>query len=592
MVSESKDTGRGGFQVLARRYRPQTFAEVVGQDTIVRTLTNTIRAERIAHAYLFHGTRGVGKTTMARLLAKALNCEQGPTAEPCNTCSSCTEITAGGAVDVLEIDGASHNRVDDVRDLQESLTYQPVRDRYRVIIIDEVHMLSRSAFNALLKTLEEPPSHVVFVLATTELEKIPATILSRCQHFTFRRIRRGDLLKHLENIAGKEELSLTSRSLTMVARQASGSVRDALSALDQVVSFCGKDADEEDVEAVLGALPATRVDELLQHIAEANAAGALTALRSSEDRGDDPVRFAEALVGRLRDLSVLAAVGQDAGLVEAGEEELLELDAMASRLGEDALLRLFQIAVNLGPALRHSRHPRILLELTALKMLKAADLTTLAELAATLSETPVPAAGGGNTPSRSRPATAPGRSAAPPAPRAEVRRSAPTPASRKAAAPAPPAAPSETTRPASSAPAQDLDMNRLRTVVEKLRPAVAAFLEHSEGSLTGNTLNLMFQPRHSFFKKSVEMAANFDALKQAVAETLGAGVEINLGLAERDQPPPQPMPEKEADQRKRLMEEASGQPAVRSLRNVFGAEIVRIQPANSTPDPNPRETDS
>jgi DNA polymerase-3 subunit gamma/tau len=377
MVSESKDTGRGGFQVLARRYRPQTFAEVVGQDTIVRTLTNTIRAERIAHAYLFHGTRGVGKTTMARLLAKALNCEQGPTAEPCNTCSSCTEITAGGAVDVLEIDGASHNRVDDVRDLQESLTYQPVRDRYRVIIIDEVHMLSRSAFNALLKTLEEPPSHVVFILATTELEKIPATILSRCQHFTFRSIRRGDLLKHLENIAGKEKLSLTSRSLTMVARQASGSVRDALSALDQVVSFCGKDADEEDVEAVLGALPATRVDELLQHIAEANAAGALTALRSSEDRGDDPVRFAEALVGRLRDLSVLAAVGQDAGLVEAGEEELLELDAMASRLGEDALLRLFQIAVNLGPALRHSRHPRILLELTAHKMLMAAHLPTL-----------------------------------------------------------------------------------------------------------------------------------------------------------------------------------------------------------------------
>jgi DNA polymerase-3 subunit gamma/tau len=385
-----------------------------------------------------------------------------------------------------------------------------------------------------------------------------------------------------------------------VARQAAGSVRDALSALDQVVSFCGKDAGDEDVEAVLGALPAARVDELLQHIAEADAAGALTTLRSSEDRGDDPVRFAEALMGRLRDLSVLAAVGQDAGLVEAGEEELKELDTMASRLGEDALLRLFQIAVNVGPALRHSRHPRILLELTALKMLRAADLTSLAELAANLSGPQAPAGGGGNAPARGRPAPPPGRSAAPPAPRPQ----APPPAAPRSQAPSSPAVPatpgpqatSSLAGPAgtshTSGPKQDLDMNRLRSVVENLRPAVAAFLEHSEGSLSGNTLSLMFQPRHSFFKKSVEMAANFDALKQAVAETLGAGIEIQLGLAERDQPPPQPMPEKEADQRKRLMEEASGQPAVRSLRNVFGAEIVRIQPANSTPDTNPRENDS
>ena len=599
MVSESAGAGPsgGGFQVLARSYRPQTFDEVVGQDTIVRTLTNTIRAERIAHAYLFHGTRGVGKTTMARLLAKALNCENGPTAEPCNTCSSCKEITAGNSVDVLEIDGASHNRVDDVRDLQESLTYQPVRDRYRVIIIDEVHMLSRSAFNALLKTLEEPPAHVVFVLATTELEKIPATILSRCQHFTFRRIRRGDLLRHLETIAGKEELKLTTRSLTMVARQAAGSVRDALSALDQVVSFCGKEAADEDVEAVLGALPAARVDELLLHIAEANPAGALTALRSSEDRGDDPVRFAEALIGRLRDLSVLAAVGADAGLVEAGEEELQELNAMASRLGEDALLRLFQIAANLGPTLRHSRHPRILLELTTLKMLRAADLTTLADLAANLAGQPAPATGQGNAPPRSRLSPAPARSSAPRgAGAAPTARAGTTPAAApRASTPGTAPAPGAATPPpgkASSAPTRDLDMNRLRSVVEGLRPAVAAFLEHAEGTLSANTLHLTFQPRHSFFKKSVEMPANIEALKKAVAETLGDGVDIQLGLAEQDLPAPQPAPEKEVDQKKRLMEAASEQPAVRSLRNVFGAEIVRIQPANPTPDTNPRESDS
>ncbi len=577
-------TGVPHFQVLARRYRPQIFPDVIGQDTIVRTLTNAITRDRIAHAYLFHGTRGVGKTTMARLLAKALNCAKGPTHEPCNACDSCREVTGGTAVDVLEIDGASHNRVDDVRDLQESLNYQPVRDRYRVVIIDEVHMLSRSAFNALLKTLEEPPGHVIFILATTELEKIPATILSRCQHFTFRRVSRADLHRHLEKIAGLEKLKLSANSLSMVARQAAGSVRDALSALDQVVSFCGAEAADADVEAVLGSLPAARVDELLLHITSGNPGGALSALRASEDRGDDPARFAEALLLRLRDLSVLAAVGVDTDLVEASAEERKELAAMAEQVGEDALVRLFQMASQLEPALRHSRHPRLLMELTALKMVRAADLTPLSELAARLMAPGVT----GSLPAASPPPSP--RPQAPPANTGAGAARGPGTAAPGDSNPRPapgPANPSQTTAAGSA-----LDMDRLRAAVENRRPAVAAFLEHAEGALVDGVLHLTFQPRHSFFKKSVEMPANVEALQQAMREVLGDGVTLRLGLAERDLPAPTPAPEKEADQRRRLLDDARNQPAVRSLRNVFGGEIVNIQPADPRSDAGSRETES
>lgn len=577
--------GANNFQVLARRYRPQVFPEVVGQDTIVRTLTNAITRDRIAHAYLFHGTRGVGKTTMARLLAKALNCAKGPTQEPCNACDSCREVTAGTAVDVLEIDGASHNRVDDVRDLQDSLNYQPVRDRYRVVIIDEVHMLSRSAFNALLKTLEEPPGHVVFILATTELEKIPATILSRCQHFTFRRVGREDLHRHLEKIAALEKLKLSANSLSMVVRQAAGSVRDALSALDQVVSFCGAEAADADVEAVLGSLPAARVDELLRHITGGNPGGALSTLRSAEDRGDDPARFAEALLLRLRDLSVLAAVGADTDLVEAGAEERQELAAMAEQVGEDALVRLFQMASQLEPALRHSRHPRLLMELTALKMVRAADLTPLSELAARLTAPGAP----GPLPAASPAARSPRRPAPPTSTRAGASKGPGTTAPGDSP-PQPATGPGH--RSAGATTGNALDMDRLRTSVEARRPAVAAFLEHAEGWLADGVLHLTFQPRHSFFKKSVEMPANAEALQQAIQEVLGDGVTLRLGLAERDLPAPAPAPEKEADQRRRLLEDARSQPAVRSLRNVFGAEIVNIQPANPPTDISTRETES
>ena len=231
------------YQVSARKYRPGTFDDVIGQPHVVQTLVNSINTKRIAHAYLFSGTRGVGKTTVARILAKALNCEQGPTGTPCATCVNCLEIAQGTSVDVIEIDGASNTSVDDVREIRENVKFTPFRGKYRIYIIDEVHMLSNSAFNALLKTLEEPPSHVVFIFATTEIHKIPATILSRCQHYNFRRIVRTEIMERLRHVAKQDGITIEDRSLAALARASEGSMRDGLSLLDQAVAFGGIAAD-------------------------------------------------------------------------------------------------------------------------------------------------------------------------------------------------------------------------------------------------------------------------------------------------------------------------------------------------------------
>ena len=310
------------YRVFARKYRPQTFKEVVGQDHITRTLQNAVSLKRLAQAYLFVGPRGIGKTSTARILAKALNCVQGPTAEPCGTCDACLEIADGRSLDVIEIDGASNNGVENIRDLRESAAYAPNRGPYKVYLIDEVHMLSTGAFNALLKTLEEPPPHVKFIFATTEAQKVPATITSRCQRFDLRRIP-SDLIKnHLLFIAENESISLEGAAADAIARGAEGGLRDAESMLDQMVAFCGEKIVVGDVMDVFGFTPREVVERLAQSLFSADAAAALDIVAVQSDAGKDLSRLTAELVSHLRDQLVVSATG---GGGAVAQDKLLDL---------------------------------------------------------------------------------------------------------------------------------------------------------------------------------------------------------------------------------------------------------------------------
>ena len=358
------------YQVSARKYRPGTFDDVIGQPHVVQTLKNALEHRRVAHAYVFSGMRGVGKTTVARILAKGLNCEQSPASEPCEKCQSCLEITKGHSVDVIEIDGASNTGVDDVRELRENVKFSPFRGGYRVYIIDEVHMLSNSAFNALLKTLEEPPDHAVFVLATTEVHKIPATILSRCQHFTFRRIPRLDVIAQLKHVVQETGVAIEDRSLVAIARASDGSMRDALSLLDQAVAFGGTQIVHEDLEALIGTVPDELVRSLVQAIVSYDAPKAVAIVGQSIDQGYDVRIFCREVVEQMRNLLVAAVVPsreQVQSLLELQQEEVETVAAQVQQVDDGAIQEWFQIFSRTEDTLRASLHPRFVFEAAVIK---------------------------------------------------------------------------------------------------------------------------------------------------------------------------------------------------------------------------------
>ncbi|MDK2744232.1 MAG: DNA polymerase III subunit gamma/tau [Nitrospira sp. BO4] len=358
------------YQVSARKYRPGTFDDVIGQPHVVQTLMNAVSTKRIAHAYLFSGTRGVGKTTVARILAKALNCERGLTSRPCDTCENCREIAQGSSVDVIEIDGASNTGVDDVREIRENVKFSPFRGQFRVYIIDEVHMLSNSAFNALLKTLEEPPAHVVFIFATTEIHKIPATILSRCQHYNFRRIARTEIIERLRHVAVQDGLTLEERSFVALARASEGSMRDALSLLDQAIAYGGKTIRHTDLEVLLGTVPQELVQGLIGAMITQDSPTALASLANLLDQGHDLRAFCAEVVEHLRNLLVAAVVPgtrELQSLIETSEEDLKQLSMDAKTLTPEQLQELFAIFLQAEDSLRFTAHPRFVMETAAVR---------------------------------------------------------------------------------------------------------------------------------------------------------------------------------------------------------------------------------
>jgi DNA polymerase-3 subunit gamma/tau len=376
----------GEYVVIARRYRPQTFDELVGQEHVARSLTQAITSDRVGHAYLFTGARGVGKTSAARILAKALNCIHGPTPTPCNECDVCRSVAAGDDVDVIEIDGASNNGVEEVRELRQNVAVRPSRTRYKVYIIDEIHMLSKSAFNALLKTLEEPPEHVKFIFATTEPHKIPITILSRCQRFDFAGIRTSQIQARLTQIAAAEGVTIDPAAVQILASRAAGSMRDSQSLLDQLLAVAGGTIEAQDVTRLLGIASAERLSGLVRALVERDTEAALAELTAAIDGGAEVGQILDQIVGFVRDIMVTAVGCSPDQLLYALPAQADEVAVFSRRLGVQTILAIAQILDHTAARMRTSIDGRTLMELAVVRICHLDDLDDLASLAATLRE--------------------------------------------------------------------------------------------------------------------------------------------------------------------------------------------------------------
>jgi DNA polymerase-3 subunit gamma/tau len=613
------------YQVSARKYRPGTFDDVIGQSHVVQTLMNSIATKRIAHAFLFSGTRGVGKTTVARILAKALNCEQGPTGTPCNTCANCQEITQGTSVDVVEIDGASNTSVDDVREIRENVKFTPFRGQYRVYIIDEVHMLSNSAFNALLKTLEEPPAHVVFIFATTEIHKIPATILSRCQHYNFRRISKAEIVQRLRHVADQDGLTIEDRSLMALARASEGSMRDGLSLLDRIIAFGGNTIRHEDLEALLGAVPQERIRAMVEAVIQQDSAKALQVIAALLDQGHDVRAYCADLVEYVRNMLVAAVVPSGPelrSLIEATEEDLTQLARDAERFTVEQLQELFRMYAAAEDSLRVSAHPRFVLETAAVRATRllrtaevqpassrlavqpekpAADRRVVTQTPAQTQDkaTPSPApvvkttgvkvsqdnvaktsAAGGGTPKA--PSVAPPREvAAPPARTPAVAPSAPVvpPAS---AAPVQ-QEPKATSAAEASAAAVEVNWEQFQEAVSTNHPNIAPFLEMGRlVKIEGGLITLGFAKQATTARSMLEKEDNLQALAALGESLYGCAVRIRIvEVAEQDPGAAPTMKQirvaKEQEQRLILTQQAKAHPLVKQALEMFGGELAEVR---------------
>ena len=522
------------YLVLARRWRPQNFDEVVGQQPVTQTLKNAIARDRIAHALLFAGPRGVGKTTTARILAKALNCERGRTPDPCNQCASCKEIAEGRSMDCLEIDGASNRGIDEVRELREIVRYAPSRQKFRVIIIDEVHMLTEPAFNALLKTLEEPPPGVVFILATTDAHKIPPTILSRCQRHDFRKLAQGEIMERLREIARDEQATVADGAMKAIARAAEGSLRDAQSLLDQAIAYSGAEVSEADVGVVLGLVEGELLARAAQAIIERDGGEAMALVESLSARGYDLQRFCQEMLAHLRDLMVTKVIKDPAPLLEASRvsPETIRSQAQAFALAD--LETVFQLLSRAEFEMRRAPHPRFVLEMALVEAIEARSLQSLEALLHRLSalEERLLAGRGAAAPAAS--SELPLFSAASTTPMGEKRASPPEQPPAQSplvkASPSPP--------PPVIALVPEEGWARLKRALEGKKRSLAALLEEAkEAHLEGDTLIVTLENGTSFARSTLDDSDNRRLMAAAAAEAFGRPLKVEYRFQSPAVPP-------------------------------------------------------
>jgi DNA polymerase-3 subunit gamma/tau len=605
------------YLVLARKYRPQTFEDLVGQDHVARTLANAIATGRIAHAFLFTGVRGVGKTTSARLLAKCLSCvgpdgkATGPTATPCNQCAPCVEITAGHDLDVQEIDGASYNGVDEVRRLQEGMTFRPARDRFKIYIVDEVHMLSTAAWNAFLKTLEEPPPHVKFIFATTEVNKVPVTILSRCQRYDFKLIPTQAIAKRLTEVLAQESIGADETSVQVLAREAAGSMRDAMSLLDQVIAFSGTSLTGDDVTRVLGVADRKILHELATALVDGNAPACLGVVERLAQQGFDLTHVTKDILRHLRNLVVARVCAGQKGVEGPGLRELLDLAdeesrdvlELAAHAEPDDLSRLFQGFSRAFDDVVKSGQPRMALEMALVRLARRPPLLPLDELLARVGDLerrlggapppgPAPRGGGGggggggrtlgshasvvSAPVTPDPATRTHGALAlkvvtpSPAPVAPVAvRSPPAPA------PAPPAV--------ALAVAPDVDV--WRTILDRLRahhPALASVLDHAiPMETTAARLVVGFEPSAAFLGARASEPDALDELTREVRAYFGQPTKVSLELSARAPAGTKTIAALDSDRRSAELAKARAaveeHPLVQEAARLFGAQLRDVK---------------
>ncbi len=538
------------FQVSARKWRPQKFSELIGQEHIVRTLSNAIELDRVSHAFLFSGTRGVGKTTTARILARVLNCEKGPTIEPCGTCSLCMEITQGNCIDVQEIDGASNNGVAEVRDLIDNVQYATSSARYKVYIIDEVHMLSKSAFNALLKTLEEPPSRVIFIFATTELIKIPETILSRCQCFEFKPLSNAQITKQLELICGQEEIEIDAKGLVEISKVGAGSMRDAQSLLDQVIAYSGKKIDTDSVESVLGIVGGTTLELFAERLIKREPAELITLVQEVANQGKDLGLFCRSMMEYLRNLLMVKVSRNPENLLNTHTCDLSVLKKQAEGFHADELQQMFTILSRAEAEMKRSSLGQMVFEMAILRLTETRSFKSIDDLIHKINQ--------------AEPEAQPARPAMP-TPVAPVPQSDSSATSAKSASPA--------AQPENGS-FDNMIWTRIRQEVSRKRPAFEHYLDKCQVlALNDKEIQLMFSD--SFTLEMVESPENIKFIKEMVKTASGHEVQVILKLGEAKPTPSLNIPEKKNLNEDRQGRQKTESEIIQDALDIFGGTVVK-----------------